>query len=90
MKKVTPEQYQKNRAALLMELDEGKLTLGQFIRKSRKAIGKTQLEYASLMKIDPIVLSDLENDKERNVTVKTLKKLLKPWGVILTVKRINK
>ena len=87
MKKLTPEQYRKNREALLLELDEGKLTLGQFIRKARKAVGKTQQEYANMVKIDPKVLSYLENDKDINVTLKTIKKLLKPWGVQLTVRQ---
>lgn len=87
MKKLTPEQYRKNRETLLQELDEGQLTLGQFIRKARKAVGKTQQEYASMVKIDPKVLSYLENDKDINVTLKTVRKLLIPWGVQLTVRQ---
>lgn len=87
MKKLSPEQYRQNRENLLQEIDEGKLTLGQFIRKARKALGKTQIEYAQIVNIDPKVLSLLENDKDINVTLKTIKKLLKPWGLKLTVGR---
>ena len=86
MKKLTPEQYLQKREELLKDLEDNNLTLGQFVRQARRALAKTQVEYAKVMKIDPKVLSNLENDKA-NVTLKTVTKLLAPWGVKLTVKK---
>ncbi len=63
------------------DLDAGNLTsLPATLRRMRKAIGLTQIEYARLAGVAPRVLIDLERGVG-NPTLKTLEKLAKPFGL---------
>lgn len=69
------------RRAFFSDLDEGRLTsLPDTIRRMRKAIGLTQIEYAKLAGVAPRVLIDLERGVG-NPTLKTLEKLSAPFGL---------
>lgn len=75
------------RRAFFNDLDEGRLTsLPDTIRKMRKAIGLTQIEYAKLAGVAPRVLIDLERGVG-NPTLKTLEKLAAPFGLQVGLKR---
>ncbi len=69
------------RRAFFNDLDEGRLTsLPDTIRRMRKSIGLTQVEYAKLAGVAPRVLIDLERGVG-NPTLKTLEKLAAPFGL---------
>lgn len=75
------------RRAFFNDLDEGRLTcLPDTIRRMRKAIGLTQIEYAKLAGVAPRVLIDLERGVG-NPTLKTLEKLAAPFGLQVGLKR---
>jgi transcriptional regulator with XRE-family HTH domain len=78
------------RSALREELFDrvkaGDLDLVEAIRMMRKVAGKSQTEYAKLVGVSPRVLIDFER-KVGNPTLATLEKLLRPFGLELTVKR---
>ena len=86
MKKVAQEDFKQRREELFALVENENLSIGQFVRMSRKATGRTQVEYAKAMNIEVKTLSAIENDKA-NITLKTVEKLLKPWGMQLTVKK---
>lgn len=69
------------RRAFFEDLDEGRLpTLPDTVRRMRKSIGLTQIEYAKLVGVAPRVLIDLERGVG-NPTLKTLEKLVAPFGL---------
>lgn len=86
MKKVSQQEFKQKREELFSLVENENLSIGQFVRMSRKATGRTQVEYAKAMNIEVKTLSAIENDKA-NITLKTVEKLLKPWGMQLTVKK---
>jgi len=70
------------RRAFFEDLDEGRLTsLPDTVRRMRKSIGLTQIEYAKLTGVAPRVLIDLERGADSNPTLKTLEKLAAPFGL---------
>ncbi len=70
------------RHSFFNDLDEGRLTtnLPDAIRRMRKTIGVTQVEYAKIAGIAPRVLIDLERGVG-NPTLKTLEKIVSPFGL---------
>ena len=87
MTRVDPKQ---RRAALRDELyarvDAGDLTLVEAVKRMRKIAGRSQAAYARLVGVSPRVLIEFERGVG-NPTVKTLQKLLAPFGLELTVRR---
>jgi DNA-binding transcriptional regulator YiaG len=53
--------------------------IGALIKTMRLATRRSQAEYATLCKVAPRVLADIEAGR-RNVQVETLEKLLRPFG----------
>jgi DNA-binding XRE family transcriptional regulator len=84
------EARRQRREALRQELYErvkaGDLDLAEAVRMMRKVAGKTQAEYAQLVGISPRVLIDFERGVG-NPTLATLRKILAPFGLELTVRR---
>lgn len=78
------------RAALRDELYErverGDVALVEAVKMMRKIAGRSQAEYARLVGVSPRVLIEFERGIG-NPTVKTLQKLLAPFGLELTVRR---
>lgn len=74
------------RLQLYQDLSEGKLSLSEAVRKMRKVVGLTQVQYAELIGIAPRVLIDLERGVG-NPTLKTLEKIGKPFGLVLTFRK---
>ncbi|MCM8537218.1 MAG: helix-turn-helix domain-containing protein [Lentisphaeraceae bacterium] len=75
-----------NRKELFEKVELTNLTFGEFVKASRKAVGRTQKEYAKAMSLEVKTLSLIENGKA-NITFQTAEKLLKPWGMELVVKK---
>lgn len=74
------------REELFDRVKAGDLDLVEAVRMMRKVAGKTQAEYARLVGVSPRVLIDFERGVG-NPTLATLRKLLNPFGLELTVKR---
>jgi transcriptional regulator with XRE-family HTH domain len=78
------------RSALREELFDrvraGDLGLVEAVRMMRKVAGKSQADYAALVGVSPRVLMDFERGVG-NPTLATVEKLLKPFGLSLTVRR---
>jgi transcriptional regulator with XRE-family HTH domain len=87
---MTRVDQKQRRAALRDELfarvDAGDLTLVEAVKRMRKVAGRSQAEYARLVGVSPRVLIEFERGVG-NPTVKTLQKLLAPFGLELTVRR---
>ena len=87
---MTRVDHKQRRAALRNELyarvDAGDLTLVEAVKRMRKIAGRSQAEYARLVGVSPRVLIEFERGVG-NPTVKTLQKLLAPFGLELTVRR---
>ncbi len=78
------------RAALRTELyelaDRGELDLRDAVRRMRKIAGRSQAEYARLVGVSPRVLIEFERGIG-NPTIKTIEKMLAPFGLELTLRR---
>ena len=87
---MTRVDHKQRRAALRDDLyarvDAGDLTLVEAVKRMRKIAGRSQAEYARLVGVSPRVLIEFERGVG-NPTVKTLQKLLAPFGLELTVRR---
>jgi DNA-binding XRE family transcriptional regulator len=79
-----------SRVALRQELYDrvkaADLDLVGAVRMMRKVAGKSQAEYARLVGISPRVLIDFERGVG-NPTLETLRKILAPFALELTVRR---
>jgi DNA-binding XRE family transcriptional regulator len=86
----TKSKQHERRSALREELYErtarGDLTLVEAVKMMRKIAGRSQAEYAKLVGVSPRVLIEFERGIG-NPTVKTLQKMLAPFGLDLTVRR---
>ena len=91
MKKKNDKMYLNNlRHAFYKELEDGTLgPLPDTIRKMRKITGLTQPEYARLVGISPRVLIDFERGVG-NPTLKTLEKIISPFGLRIGLIKKNK
>ena len=67
-------------------VDRGELSLREASRIMRKIAGKTQVEYAKMVGVSPRVLIDFERGVG-NPTLATLRKILAPFNLELTVRR---
>ncbi len=77
------------RHAFYNNLDEGSLAnLPGAVRQMRKTTGLTQAEYAKLVRVAPRVLIDLERGVG-NPTLKTLEKIVAPFGLCVSLARKN-
>jgi transcriptional regulator with XRE-family HTH domain len=65
---------------------QGNLDLADASRLMRRVADKTQAEYAKLGGVSPRVLIDFERGVG-NPTVRTLRRMLDPFGLELTVRR---
>jgi DNA-binding XRE family transcriptional regulator len=74
------------RHELRLRIDAGDIGLVEAVRMMRKIAGKTQAEYARLVGIAPRVLIDFERGVG-NPTLRTLAKILAPFGLELGVRR---
>jgi transcriptional regulator with XRE-family HTH domain len=74
------------REELYRRVKQGDLDLADAVRMMRRIAGKTQAEYAKLVGISPRVLIDFERGAG-NPTVRTLLRMLEPFGLDLTVRR---
>jgi len=87
---MTRVDHKQRRAALRDELnarvDAGALALVEAVKRMRKIAGRSQAAYARLVGVSPRVLIEFERGVG-NPTVKTLQKLLAPFGLELTVRR---
>lgn len=88
-KKTAHQRNLEKRAALRTELFErlakGELDLVTTVKTMRKIAGKTQIEYAKLVGISPRILIELERGIG-NPTLRTLQKILAPFGLELTAR----
>lgn len=81
--KLTNEEFLAEKAALMTELKEGLLTLGEATKRMRLILGMTQAEYATkIVKINKRTLLEIENDNA-NPRLETLEKIAKPFGLHL-------
>jgi transcriptional regulator with XRE-family HTH domain len=84
------EALRERRAALRVEFYErvkaGDLGLAEAVRIMRRIAGKTQAEYAKLVGVSPRVLIDFERGVG-NPTLRSLEKMLEPFGLEVTVRR---
>jgi transcriptional regulator with XRE-family HTH domain len=74
------------RQELYQRVKQGDLGLADAVRMMRRIAGKTQAEYAKLVGVSPRVLIDFERGVG-NPTVRTLRRMLEPFGLDLTVRR---
>lgn len=78
------------RAELRTELyamaDRGELDLRDALRRMRKIAGRSQADYAKLVGVSPRVLIEFERGIG-NPTLKTIEKMLAPFGLELTLRR---
>jgi transcriptional regulator with XRE-family HTH domain len=74
------------REELYRRVKLGDLDLAEAVRLMRRIAGKTQAEYAKLVGVSPRVLIDFERGVG-NPTVRTLRRMLEPFGLDLTVRR---
>jgi len=81
MKRPDNESIKKMRRELFEGIDNGKLTIGQAARRMRKTLGMNRKTYAEqVLKITHDALQDIETGKG-NPTLKTLRKVGKPFGL---------
>ncbi|MDB4996887.1 MAG: hypothetical protein JWM74_4319 [Myxococcaceae bacterium] len=74
------------RRALYERAERADLGLVEALRLMRKVADKSQIAYAQLTNVSPRVLIDLERGVG-NPTLRTLTKLLAPFGLEVTVRR---
>ena len=74
------------REDLYARVDRGDLSLVDAVKTMRKVAGRSQAAYATLVGVSPRVLIEFERGIG-NPTMKTLQKLLAPFGLELTVRR---
>jgi DNA-binding XRE family transcriptional regulator len=74
------------RAELYARTERGDLDLREAIKMMRKIAGRSQAEYARLVGVSPRVLIEFERGMG-NPTLKTIEKLLAPFGLQVTVRR---
>jgi transcriptional regulator with XRE-family HTH domain len=74
------------RQELYDRVKAGDLDLAEAVRMMRKVAGKSQAEYARLVGIGPRALIDLERGVG-NPTLETVRRMLEPFGLELTVRR---
>jgi transcriptional regulator with XRE-family HTH domain len=78
------------RAELRQELyrlvEQGQLGVVDAVRRMRKIADKTQAEYAKLVGISPRVLIDFERGVG-NPTLRSIEKMLRPFGLEISVRR---
>jgi transcriptional regulator with XRE-family HTH domain len=80
------EQRAALRAELYARAERGELDLREAIKMMRKIAGRSQAEYARLVGVSPRVLIEFERGIG-NPTLRTLEKLLTPFGMELTLRR---
>ena len=73
------------RTELVERLDRGDLDLVTAVKMMRKIAGRTQLRYAKLVGVSPRILIEFERGLG-NPTVRTLQKILAPFGLELTAR----
>ncbi len=86
MKKVDRNEL---RRAFYDRVERGELSLREASRTMRKIAGKTQPEYARFVGVSPRVLIDFERGVG-NPTLRTIEKLLAPFNLELTVRRVRR
>jgi transcriptional regulator with XRE-family HTH domain len=80
------ERREAARQQLYERVKQGNLDLADAVRLMRRVADKTQAEYAKLVGVSPRVLIDFERGVG-NPTVRTLRRMLDPFGLELTVRR---
>lgn len=76
-----PAQRAASKQALIRQLEQGEITLGQAIRRMRKEwAGLNQTRLARICKVSVNTLSAVERD-EGNATIDTLSQILAPFGM---------
>jgi transcriptional regulator with XRE-family HTH domain len=80
------ERRETARQELYERVKRGHLDLADAVRLMRRVADKTQAEYARLVGVSPRVLIDFERGVG-NPTVRTLRRMLDPFGLELTVRR---
>jgi DNA-binding XRE family transcriptional regulator len=63
-------------------VNQGALSLGETVRQMRLTVGKTQAEYARLVKVAPRIIIDLERGVG-NPTLETMQKIGAPFGLAI-------
>ena len=74
------------RHELYERIDRNDIGLVEAIRMMRKVVGKSQTEYARLVGVSPRILKELERGVG-NPTLETLRKILRPFRLDVTVQR---
>jgi DNA-binding XRE family transcriptional regulator len=74
------------RRELYARVKSGDIALVEAVRMMRKIANKTQAEYAKLVGVSPRVLIDFERGVG-NPTLRTLTRILAPFGLELGVRR---
>ncbi len=83
MKLTTDKQ---RRTAIYEAIDRGEIGFPQALRELRRAVGKTQAEYAALVGLSPRILKEIEQSRG-NPTLKSIRKALKPFNLQITVRQ---
>lgn len=68
------------------DIEAGRLSLGEALRRMRRIAGMSQTEYAKLIGVTPRVLMDIERGVG-NPRLDTLEKLAAPFGLRVTFTR---
>jgi transcriptional regulator with XRE-family HTH domain len=76
------------RRVLYERAKQGDLGLVEAVRMMRRIAGKTQAEYAHVVGVSPRVLIDFERGVG-NPTLRSLQRMLTPFGFELTVRRLT-
>lgn len=74
------------RAELYDRISRGDISIPDAVRLMRKVTGRSQAEYAKLVGISPRILIELERGIG-NPTLKTLAKILAPFGLEVALRR---
>ncbi len=74
------------RRELYERVQRGDIALVEAVRLMRRIAGKSQAAYAKLVGVSPRVLIDFERGVG-NPTVRTLRRILEPFGLELGVRR---
>jgi len=88
-KRVDPQVEIARREQLIADLEAGVLDIPTAIRRMREAVYFTREEYAKITKVTPRALASIETGKG-NPTLKTLRKLGKPYGLVLGFRKLRK
>jgi DNA-binding XRE family transcriptional regulator len=83
IEKMDPKTFNEKKRELLERIPKGDMSIGETTRAMRMLLGMTQEEYGTkIVGLNRKVVSAIEND-QHNPELETLKKIGKPFGLVV-------